>query len=205
MEESIGQWHSPSGATWSYSKGLAEFASRFSTAWSLPLQFFVPSSHYGTDNKFNEIIFPWCFAGSSCPFLFFKWIIMLTNILAKRPRLRYSVCLLFAPAFRSSVEQFKKKPCLNPYNAVLLSFLAQLSYCLSVSVQRAKPALFELFQNFQLWPTESCLVVPTDPSDHMLLAPHLFQLLASNKSKGKRCSTEIMNVAAPGGLCECVL
>lgn len=56
---------------------------------------------------------------------------------------------------------------------------------MSMHRARVRPILFNLSRNFQLWSMESCLVVPTDSSDHMLLAPHLFQLLASNKSRGK--------------------
>lgn len=88
--EGVDDFYFPLGNVASFSNWLGQsllkqspaMHSQFSAACSLPQLLCT--------FQFNEIIFPWCFAGFSCPFLFSSGVIMLTNILSKRPRLQYS-------------------------------------------------------------------------------------------------------------------
>lgn len=127
----------------------------------------VSSSLDKTDKKFNEVISPWCSAGSPCPFLFLTWTITLANILAKRPRLWYSfgntactACnpsvvylFIFSPAFRSLIEQ-SKKTWLNPYNTRLNILPGTTKHSVSVSACRERDQLFSIcleIPNCDLW------------------------------------------------------
>lgn len=118
LEESVDDFYFPLGNIVSFSNWLDQSLLEHSPA--MPSQFSPACSlsQLFCTFQFNEIIFPWCFAGFSCPFLFFSRVIMLTNILSKKAKtsvqLKYCMlwtffCLLFVPAFKLLIGKIQKK------------------------------------------------------------------------------------------------